>query len=137
MARPVPAGLGEGYTARAGRRFGLTVGTAFLTLAGVARWRGHGVSSWVFAVAGSLAIAGALVAPAAMGPVERAWMALAALISKVTTPVFMGIVYFVVLMPIGVIRRRFTGGSLAHRAGSEGYWADRRGTPRSSLFRQF
>ena len=32
-------------------------------------------------------------------------MGLALLISKVTTPLFMGIVYFIVLMPIGLVRR--------------------------------
>ena len=36
-------------------------------------------------------------------------MGLAHAISKVTTPIFMGVVYFVVITPIGFIRRRAFG----------------------------
>ena len=37
----------------------------------------------------------ALVVPTHLGPVQRAWMGLAHAISKVTTPIFMGVVFFV------------------------------------------
>ena len=51
------------------------------------------------ALGGALALAG-LVVPRDLGPVERAWMGLAHPISKVTTPIFMGVMYFLVLTPI-------------------------------------
>ena len=47
--------------------------------------------------------AGSLV-PAQLGPVYRAWMALATAISKVTTPMFMGVIFFLVLTPAGLPR---------------------------------
>ena len=102
MAAGVPARL----TAAEGRKFGLTVGIAFGVLGGFLLWRGkETLSTVLLALGGTLVLAG-LVVPTMLGPVERAWMRLAHLISKVTTPIFMGIVYFVVMTPMGLIRRR-------------------------------
>jgi hypothetical protein len=103
MATGVPARL----TAAEGRKFGLTVGLAFLALGSIAYWRGKHRTSTVFLALGGLLVLAALVVPTALGPVERAWMALAHAISKVTTPIFMGVVFFVVMTPIGFIRRMF------------------------------
>ena len=101
MEDRVPARL----TAAAGRKFGLTVGAAFLVLGGIAWWRGKQTTSTVLlSLGGALVVAG-LVVPTLLGPVERGWMGLAHLISRVTTPIFMGIVYFVAITPIGFIRR--------------------------------
>ena len=49
-----------------------------------------------------------------LGPVERAWMGLAHAISKVTTPIVMGVMYLLVLTPVGLLRRRFGGNPLVH-----------------------
>ena len=106
MATGIPARL----SAADGRKFGLTVGTAFLAFGAIALWRGKQRTAMVLLALGSLLVLGALVAPTALGPVERAWMGLAAAISKVTTPIFMGIVYFLVILPIGLVRR-LTGNS--------------------------
>jgi hypothetical protein len=137
LAHAVPARLTGPYTAAAGRKFGFTVGIAFLVLSGVARWRGHPTTFAVLATLGGLLVAGGLIVPTMLGPVERAWMKLALAISKVTTPIFMGVVYFVVMTPIGMLRRAFAGSSLVHKAGPHGFWASREASPRSSLDRQF
>jgi hypothetical protein len=84
----------------------------------------------------ALVVAG-LVIPTMLGPVERGWMKFALLISKVTTPIFMGVIYFVVLAPVGILRRTFGRSALVHTPGSTGFWADRSDAPRSSLDRQF
>ena len=101
MAHGVPARL----TAAEGRKFGFTVGFAFLALGGIAMWRGKQRTSTVLLALGGVLVVAALVAPTLLGPVERAWMGFAHLISKVTTPIFMGVVYFVVITPIGFLRR--------------------------------
>ena len=106
MATGIPARL----SAADGRKFGLTVGTAFLAFGAIALWRGKQRTAIVLLALGSLLVLGALVAPTALGPVELAWMGLALAISKVTTPIFMGIVYFLVILPIGLVRR-LTGNS--------------------------
>jgi hypothetical protein len=113
------------------------VGAAFLVLAGVLLWRGHGLPAYVTAAAAAFLILGALVAPSRLGPVYRAWMALALAISKVTTPVFMSVLYFVVLTPVGAIRRTFGSNPLCRGLTGTNYWV-RRDTPRrSDLRRQF
>lgn len=119
------------------RKFGLTVGIAFAVLAGITAWRGHGTVSAVLGSIGALLIAGGIVAPGALGPVERGWMSLAHAISKVTTPIFLGIVYFLVLTPVGLVRRSVGRHPLRHPAADDGFWKDRRDAPRSDLKRQF
>ena len=126
-------------TAAAGRRFGLTVGIAFLVFGAIAWWRAHPTMSTVLAaLGGSLAIAG-LVIPTLLGPVERAWMGLAHLISKVTTPIVMGVMYLGVLLPVGLLRRGLGGNPLVHARQGQGFWRPRpEGARRSaSMQRQF
>src|SRR5439155_5895139 len=76
----------------------------------IAFWRGKHRTAAVLLTLGGLLVVTALVAPTALGPVERAWMGLAGAISKVTTPIFMAVVYFLVILPIGLVRR-LTGSS--------------------------
>jgi hypothetical protein len=130
-----------GYSASRGRRFALTVAIAFAVLALLSFWRGRQLPPLILGgLAAILAIAG-LVMPSKLGPVEAAWMKLAHTLSKVTTPIFMGIVYFVVLTPIGFIRRSFGGNPLVHKAERESYWIARTvhdaGKQRSRMERQF
>jgi hypothetical protein len=111
--------------AAAGRRFGLTVGTAFGVLTVLTWWRDHLMISTVFGGLALLLILGGLVIPTRLGPVERAWMALAHAISKVTTPIVMGIVYLGVIVPVGFLRRRLSGNPLVHSEVASSYWRSR------------
>lgn len=137
MAHAVPARLSGPYTAAAGRKFGLTVGLAFLVLAVIARWRGHPTTLIVLGSLGIILVVAGLIVPTLLGPIERAWMGMAKVISQVTSPIFLGVVYFLVLTPIGVVRRVFAGSALVHRPGATGFWLDRSASGRSSLDRQF
>lgn len=47
----------------------------------------------------------ALVAPASLRSVYRAWMRLGLLLSKITSPIIMGVIFFVLVTPIALIRR--------------------------------
>lgn len=88
------------------------------------------------ALAGALLVLG-LVVPARLGPVQRAWMGLAHLISKVTTPIFMGVVYFLVITPIALLMGAFGKRPLRVRAATT-YWQARPvDKQRSDLTRQF
>lgn len=117
----VPARL----SAAEGRRFGLTVGLAFLALAAVLLWRERTRTAMVLGALGALLLLGGLLVPTLMGPVERAWMAMALAISKVTTPVMMSIVYFVVMMPIGLLMRALGRTPLRRPAASGSFWIPR------------
>ncbi len=121
MATGIPARL----TAEEGRKFGSTVGAAFLALSGLLWWRGRHSAALVFMALGSLLVLAGLVVPARLGPVYRAWMGFAHLLSRVTTPVFMGIVYFLILTPTGGLMRLF-GRNPIRRPLSEGsFWVQR------------
>jgi hypothetical protein len=122
-----------------GRRFGLTVGGAFAVLAAITWWRGHLWGVYVFGSLGGALIAAGLLLPTRLGPVERAWMALAHAISRVTTPIVMSVIYFLVLMPVGILRRSVSTNPIVHQETSAGFWRRRpEGSRRSaSMERQF
>lgn len=121
------------------RKFGLTVGTAFVLLAGVLIWRQHATAALVAASLGGILILGGLVIPVWLGPVQRAWMAMALAISKVTTPLLMGIVYYLAVTPIGLIMRTIGKNPLRRQWDNGSLWVDRRaaGDLKSDLERQF
>lgn len=135
MATRVSAGL----SATEGRHFGLTVGAAFLALAGLSGWRGRPRQALVFGGLGGLLVLAGLVVPSKLGPVVRAWSGLAHVMSKVTTPIFLGIVYFVVLMPVGLLMRVFGRRPLDRSPALASWWITRapETRQRADLERQF
>ena len=132
MAQGSPARLSPAE----GRRFALTLAAAFAVLTALLWWRGHETPAGVTGTAAAAFAAAGLLVPGRLGPVQRAWMGLAHAISRVTTPIFMGVVYFLVITPIGILRRAFGGNPLRAHRGRSG-WVDRQGEPRGDLNRQF
>jgi hypothetical protein len=131
------AGNPARLTPHEGRKFGLTVGTAFAILAGIAWWRGHPVSWKVFgALSGTLLLAGAVI-PTLLGPVLRGWMAFAHQLSKLTTPIFMGLVYFLVVTPIALFTRAIGRHPMKHTEKDGGFWIPTPSGGRSDMKRQF
>lgn len=126
MATGIPARLTPGE----GRKFGATVGGAFLALSGLLWWRGRASGALVCMVLGGALVLAGLVAPARLGLVHRVWMGFGQLLSRVTTPVFMGIIYFLILTPIGGAMRLF-GRNPVRRPPVEGsFWVRRPGGDR-------
>lgn len=121
-----------------GRNFALTVGIAFLVLAGISYWRGHRIPVVVLGALGALLVLAGVVIPGRLGPVYRAWMGLALAISKVTTPIFMAVVYYLVLTPTGFLVRLVGHRPLRHTAVSGSYWQRRpEGQRAADMTRQF
>jgi hypothetical protein len=120
-----------------GRKFGLSVGIAFCALAALVWWRGHAPVGQGLGGVGVLLVLSGVVIPDRLGPVQRAWMGLAHAISKVTTPIFMSLVYFVVISPVGFLRRTFGRNPLKHAASDGSYWVTRSSSQHSDLERQF
>lgn len=135
MARPIPARL----TRSEGRRFAFPVGVAFAVLAGVFWWRGHETPAGALAALASLLVLAGILVPTRLGPVQRWWMGLAHAISRVTTPIFLGIVYFLVLTPTGIVMRLLGRQPLRREAEDDSYWIPkgRRGGGVSDMNRQF
>jgi hypothetical protein len=125
------------WTAREGRKFAFPVGTAFFVLAAVLWWRDHQTPMRVMlALGGTLWVLGAIV-PGKLGPIYRGWMAMALAISKVTTPIFMGIVYFLVLTPTGLVMRLLGRQPMRHDLEGNGFWKPMEGREPGDLRRQF
>ena len=134
METGVPARL----TPAEGRKFGLLVGGVFLLL-GVLLWRRtHVTAGWVAGGLGIALLLGGLAVPAQLGPVYRAWMGLAKVISKVTTPIVMSVIFFLVLTPAGFLVRLFGHRPLARAGESPTYWQSRpAGSRRGDMGHQF
>jgi saxitoxin biosynthesis operon SxtJ-like protein len=128
--------VAEGISARLSpgeaRRFGLVVGAAFLVLGALLWWRGRLMTSQVFWGVGAALILFGIILPRALVPVHRAWMGLALAISKVTTPVFLGAIYFLVITPIGLVRRVFGHDALKSKQTGNSFWVPRSSGPEPS-----
>lgn len=133
LEKRVPARLSR----EEGRSFGLVVGGAFLVIMGVTTWRGHEIVAWVTGSLGAALVLAGLTIPTHLGPVQRAWMRLAHAISKVTTPIVMGIMYFVVITPAGLLMRAFGKNPLRHPLDGAGFWVARTPEDRTDMRRQF
>ena len=124
------------FDAAKGRRFALTLAGAFALIALIALWRER---DWIARSAGAIAailLVSGMVIPGTLGPLERGWMKFAHALSRVTTPIFMGIVYFVVLTPAGFIRRTFGSNPLVHPLDGGTYWRDRKRRDREASRRR-
>ncbi|MGQ0714520.1 MAG: SxtJ family membrane protein [Gemmatimonadaceae bacterium] len=117
----------------------MTVGLAFVALALLALWRGHRLPGTIAASLGVLLALAGLIAPAALGPVYRGWMAFALAISKVTTPILLGIVYFLAFLPIALVMRLAGKRPMKRRETAESFWVSRDPAigRRGDLTRQF
>jgi hypothetical protein len=106
------------------REFGLIVGLMLILLGSWWLYRG----SWEVVATSFLGLGSALVIlgllfPRALVLPNRAWMALARLLSLFITPIILAIVFFIVVMPIGVIKRLLGWDPLRRRAPSAvSYW---------------
>ena len=125
------------FTPSDGRRFAFPVGIAFLLLSAVFWWRDRALFFQITAGLGTLLIVAGALVPGKLGPVYRAWMLMALAISKVTTPIFMGSVYFAVMTPTGLLMRVFGRRPIRHAASNDSFWQSTVGRPRGGLRRQF
>lgn len=90
------------------REFGLVMAGAFGGIFGVflpwlfsAEW-----PVWPWPVAGLFLISG-LVAPLILRPAFKAWMKFGHLLSHIMTPFILGILFYIIITPVGLIRRVF------------------------------
>ena len=124
-------------TARQGRRFAFTVGIAFLVFGAISVWRGHELPPRVLWTLGSGLLLSGIFIPSRLGRVYGAWMAFGHAISRVTAPIVVGAMYFLVLSPIGIVIRLFGRNPLHHRGRNGGFWLPVRSDGRSDLDTQF
>jgi hypothetical protein len=88
------------------REFGLVTGGIIAGLFGLFfPWLlEHALPLWPWVMFGIMA-AWSLMAPDSLAPVYRQWMKLGLLLSRITTPLILGVVYFLVILPAGLVMR--------------------------------
>lgn len=109
---------------RAERDFGRVVGTVLTALGAWNVWgAGRPLGGGIALGLGVLLLALSVVAPRTLVLANRGWMKLAEGLAFVSTRVILGLVYFVLMTPLGLIKRLTGSDPLARRApGAETYW---------------
>jgi hypothetical protein len=87
---------------------------------------GNGGSTWALAASATF-LAFALAVPGILGPFNRAWTRFGLLLHKIVSPVVLGIMFFGVITPIGLLMRALGKDPLrlqrSPRSGT--YWIER------------
>jgi hypothetical protein len=108
------------------RSFGLTFAVVFLLIGLLPLLRGGGPHVWSIGLALAFAVV-ALVAPHVLGPVNRLWTKLGLLLHRVVSPIVLGIMFFAVITPMGLVMRVTRKDPLRRRfePQSDSYWVRR------------
>ena len=98
------------------RHFGLVVGSIITLLFGVGfpyiLNRPFPIWPWVL---GGVLISWGLIAPMSLNAVYQAWMKLGQLLNKIVSPIVLGIIFFGVFLPFGLVMRLFGRDSMARK----------------------
>ncbi|MBA3672676.1 MAG: hypothetical protein H0W68_11745 [Gemmatimonadaceae bacterium] len=109
---------------RAGRRFGLEIGSLCLAAAAMFLVREqHGATVFVVAAAAFLSLA--ILRPQWLEPVARHWLALGVVLARVTTPVALLLLWALIVVPLGLVRRLVGRSPLRRDARAVTFWRAR------------
>ena len=113
-------------TYRAEREFGLIVGGILVLLSGWWIYRGKFINATYFTLpVGAVLVLLGLLVPRGLVYPNRAWMLLAEALSYVTTRIILGVVFFLIITPIGLVKRGLGWDPLSRRSKRGGsYWRD-------------
>ena len=122
------------------RSFGITTGAIVAVLFGLFfPWLlERGIPYWPWILASVLMMWG-LVAPATLRPVYRVWMRFGLLMSRITTPLILGFVFFLIITPVGLVRNLFGRDSIQRNfdESCSSYRVQSKNAPRENLERPF
>jgi hypothetical protein len=109
------------------KKFGITFGTVFLLLAFATMFYGW-FSCWIPLAMACLFLAAAFFLPSVLYYPNRVWFYFGLLLQKITTPIILGVMFFVLLFPIGMVLRLLGKGSLRKEfkdTSTKTYWVER------------
>jgi hypothetical protein len=130
----------EPVSGSSNRSFGLVFAVVF-TIIGLWPWLfGGQVRIWSLVV-GAAFLGVACLWPAALAPLNRVWMRFGMLLHRIVSPAVLGVMFFVVVTPMGLVMRALGKDPLRLRFNREAlsYWIDRQppGPPPDTLKNQF
>ena len=106
-------------TFRAEKEFGLIVGGVFVLLGLWWLYRGKfATAAYILSAAGSALVLSGLVFPRLLTVPRRFWMKLAEAMAFISSRLILGVVFFLVLTPIGLVKRAMGWDPLQRRSGS-------------------
>lgn len=122
------------------RAFGLVFSIVFALIAFYPMLAGSTIRLWSLIVAGIFLLL-AMVVPGVLAPANRLWMKFGELLHRIVSPVALGIVFFVAVLPTGILLRLLGKDPLRLRMDptAESYWIMREppGPAAESLNNQF
>ena len=130
----------ERHEGPSNRSFGLTVGGVLLLVALLPMLRSKAPRLWALVPAAILIVAGVL-RPSVLTVPNRLWMKLAELISKITNPIILSLMFFLLFTPAAIVCRLLGKDLLRLKAEKEldTYWIARQpaGPPPETMSNQF
>jgi hypothetical protein len=108
------------------RSFGWTF-TGFFVIAGVyGLWKGAATLPWLLPLAVVTAIV-TLTRDTWLTPLNRAWMKFGELLGRVVSPIVLGVIFFGIFTPVGVVMRLFGRDAMYRKfdAAAPSYWVRR------------
>ena len=130
----------EEIKASSNRTFGFTIAVAVLILGALPLLSQRQPIWWLWGVAVVFALA-AWLRPASLSTLNRWWMTLGLLLGRIVGPIAMGIMFYLVITPIGLIMRLTGKATMRARfdRNATTYWLKRDppGPPSDSLNNQF
>ena len=88
------------------RKFGITIGIILLIITGFLFWKGK-ESFQIFLTIGVVLCVLGVAIPVILKPIYWIWMIFATILGWVMTRVILGLLYFIIITPIGLIPRLF------------------------------
>lgn len=112
------------------RKFGVLFSALFFVISMFALWKGSGAWGWHLAAAGVFLLLG-VAAPRILSPLHWAWMKFAFALGWFNTRLFLGIVFFFIITPFGLVMRLLRKDPLRLKfdRASASYWLIRQPKP--------
>ena len=114
------------------REFGITIGIVFIVLGGIALWRGKAAYPYLIVFGIVFAALGASL-PSILKPLQKIWMAIVVIIGFFMSRIILGILFYLVITPIGMIMKISGKDILDERIekSRSSYWVAIKGSPKT------
>ncbi len=128
----------ESVAVGSARSFGIVFCIVFAVIGLWPLIQGEALRMWSIGIAAAFLII-ALVWPGLLQPLNKLWFKLGALLGRIVSPVVMGLIYFLTVVPTGFVfrLRRVDLLHLKKDAGKSSYWVSRDDTVTGSMRDQF